>query len=203
MAEDTKITLSEPELAKVLDSEWILTKHRIIEKVYRLLNQQLPVIRAVFFEQDTFLGEEVQYSVPKISKGENYLQLPYVILDYPAVFARDHLFALRTMFWWGNFFSVTLLLKGSYKQALQEIIVANLQQNAQGFFICINESEWEHHFEQGNYMAAENTALQSICEMKFLKLALKFDLGKWDEMDTLLQEAYQRVAGLMKAENRS
>ena len=40
----------------------------------------------------------------KISRGENYRGLPYLILDYPAYFSQKDIFAFRTMFWWGHFF---------------------------------------------------------------------------------------------------
>ena len=41
---------------------------------------------------------------PKISRGEQYLGLPYVMLDYPRIFSKENVFAIRTFFWWGNYF---------------------------------------------------------------------------------------------------
>ena len=60
-----------------------------------------------------FCNLAIVQSTPKIAKGENYLQLPYVLLDYPRCFDKENIFAIRTMFWWGNFFSITLHLSGS------------------------------------------------------------------------------------------
>jgi hypothetical protein len=34
-------------------------------------------------------------------------------------------FAIRTMFWWGNFFSVTLHMKGNYREHFQEKLIGN------------------------------------------------------------------------------
>ncbi len=34
------------------------------------------------------------------------------MLDYPRAFGRDSIFACRTFFWWGRFFSLTLHLAG-------------------------------------------------------------------------------------------
>jgi hypothetical protein len=198
MATDAKITLSEPELNNVLDAEWILTKHRIIEKVYHLFNEQVPVIGGHFFEAGIAFGEEVRYGVPKISKGENYRQLPYVILDHPAVFGRDNIFALRTMFWWGNFFSITLLLKGIYREALEEKIYKNLHEDPAGFFVCINESEWEHHFEASNYAAAQEMTPAQFAALPFIKIAMKFELREWNNMQVLLTKGYGKFAKLMR-----
>ena len=62
------------------------------------------------------LPEEVLIQSPKISRGENYNGLPYVMLDYPRCFGKEDVFAMRTMFWWGNFFSITWHLKGKYSK---------------------------------------------------------------------------------------
>lgn len=198
MDDITKIALSETELDKVLDSEWILTKHLIIEKVYQLFNMQVPVIRGHFFSENTVFSEEVTYAVPKISKGENYLQLPYVMLDHPAVFSREHIFAVRTMFWWGNFISVSLLLRGNYQQALAPAITHGLLKDPSGFFICVNENEWEHHFAANNYQPAEDYPLQQLASRPFIKIAVKFKLQDWNKMPGLLSEAYGKMASLLK-----
>jgi hypothetical protein len=58
---------------------------------------------------------DIQCLNGKISRGENYQLLPYIILDYPSYFSRNNIFAVRTMFWWGNFFSITLHLSGDHK----------------------------------------------------------------------------------------
>ena len=147
----TKITLSERELEKVMDKEWILTKRAVTEKVYVLLSDEIPVIKDLFAAA-VINDEEIISSTPKIYKGENYQSFPYVTLDYPAVFGKENIFALRTMFWWGNFFSITLHLSGKYKELFFKKIAQNLQEETADLFICVNEDEWQHHFEPENYL---------------------------------------------------
>ena len=89
---------------------------------------------------------------PKISKGENYLGLPYIILDYPRYSDSKDLFFIRQMFWWGHFFSSTLQVKGKYKKALLKEIHKDKMSNAtNAYFIGIHEDPWKHHFEKDNY----------------------------------------------------
>ncbi|MCP9750655.1 hypothetical protein [Ferruginibacter sp. HRS2-29] len=197
MDDAAKITLSEAELDKVCDKEWILTKQRITEKVYDLLGLHAAAVRQAFAAHGDFFGAEITGSFPKISKGENYLQMPYVMLDYPSVFGRDHIFALRTMFWWGNFFSCTLLLKGHYADTFRESIIHNLQKGSSGIYICIGHNEWDHHFEAGNYVPASEYNMEELGNRSFIKLAIKYDLEKWNEMRWLLEEGAMRLAGLM------
>src|SRR5438309_4807722 len=103
-------SLTAYEMQLVTDAQILITKNTIIRKVYELFGKLSEEYR-----------EEVNCKIagqnlisPKISRGENYLGLPYVILDYPRQFAKDDVFAIRSFFWWGNFFSITLHLSGSY-----------------------------------------------------------------------------------------
>ena len=79
---EAKVTLSPKELELVNNADWILTKNLIIQKVYDLFGQvaatyQLDVAR--FTEFDATPTCTIS---PKISKGEQYQQLPYVMLDF-------------------------------------------------------------------------------------------------------------------------
>src|SRR5580698_8612281 len=97
---ETKIKLSAHELMIAQDAGLILTKNAIIQKTIGLFsnlaeNMQIELVK-------TKLPEEIKITEPKISKGENYKGLPYVILDYPRSFGKENIFAIRTFFWWGN-----------------------------------------------------------------------------------------------------
>ena len=107
MGSATKITLSPKELSLVTDPAFILTKRAIIEKVYELFARNIEVIKSEFETAAVKLPLAVASGTPKISKGENYRQLPYVMLDFPRCFSGNDVFALRTLFWRGPCFSLT------------------------------------------------------------------------------------------------
>src|SRR6187200_969888 len=110
-----KIQLSQEELRMVQDTHWLLTKNKILEKVYAIFGELSEELRAAIVKADIPFKEEILLISPKISKGENYNGLPYVMLDYPRRFGKEEVMAIRTMFWWGNFISITWHLKGKYK----------------------------------------------------------------------------------------
>jgi hypothetical protein len=112
--DSAKIQLSAEELSLVQNAGWLLTKNTIIEKVFALFGDVAHQMRDNFAAGEGIIPAEVLVPSPKISKGENYKGLPWVMLDYPRFFNREDAFAIRTMFWWGHFFSVTLHLKGAY-----------------------------------------------------------------------------------------
>jgi len=201
MAATTKITLSAKELSLVTNAEWILTKQQIIQKVYLLFSAQIPVIKSVLTTPGLVLPEEAISSVPKIYKGENYLQLPYVMLDYPRCFSGKDIFAIRTMFWWGNFFSITLHIAGKYKEILGEKIRSNEQLASGRLYIGVNEDQWQHHFEENNFLPlcdlSKEEQLSFLGENDFIKLALKFPLQEWNDMPAMLQEGYHEIAAIL------
>lgn len=199
MADTTKIMLSLEELEVVRDSSWVLTKREIISKVCELFNQQVPAIAPLFNAVRPMLSTAVLAARPKISRGENYKHLPYVILDYPALFAKGDIFALRTMFWWGNFFSITLHLGGSYKNLYQETLLQGMyHEDDAAQYICVNTQPWEHHFEPDNYVLTTSLDKQHIKDRltanDFLKIAYKFDLKEWNQIQGLLSEGYAKIA---------
>src|SRR6476620_3375345 len=147
----TKIILSEKEISMVMDRSWILTKLAITEKVFELFSSGIEGIREVFLDGKS-LPKNIELSVPKIFKGENYRQLPYVILDYPRCFEKENIFAVRTMFWWGNFVSITLHLSGTYKRFSRDFVYRTLEPPVDGLFIGVNENQWQHHFEPDNFI---------------------------------------------------
>src|SRR5260221_13450433 len=125
MKQETKITLSPKERELVCNTDWILTKHAIIDKVYQLFGEQATFMQYYIEKEKAQLQKEISIIAPKISKGENYGKLPYVMLDYPRYFDKENTLAIRTMFWWGNFFSIHLQLSGKFKQNA----LADLQNN--------------------------------------------------------------------------
>ena len=102
MTSPTKLTLSSEEQLLVNNSNWILTKRTIIEKAVLLLSELQGKMKSVTLNYESLLPLAIISSEPKISKGESYRLLPYVLLDYPKYFDKENIFALRTMFWWGD-----------------------------------------------------------------------------------------------------
>ena len=196
MLQKTKITLSAKELNLVCNTDIILTKQAIIQKVYQLLGE----IAEVWQQQLTDLQHSLPLALilnpPKIAKGENYKSLPYVILDYPRCFAKDNTAAIRLLFWWGNFFSINLHLSGSYQQAALPILLQHfewLQQN--NYWICINETPWEHHFSTGNFVML-NTVTKDEFAAKltgdpFVKIAKKIPLNEWESVTSFMEQSFE------------
>ena len=200
---ETKIALSEKELEMVCDTDWILTKHVIIEKVYQLFGEAASSMQLLVQEKKEQLPPLIVKTTPKISKGENYRQLPYVMLDYPRHFTKDETLAIRTLFWWGNFFSVNLHLSGLSKVNAQAGLLREFtRMQDQHYWICIHEDPWQHHFDEDNYISLEQYSagdFQSVLQSStFVKIAKKLPLSQWDHAKTFINATFSEMTTMLE-----
>ncbi|HEX5151361.1 MAG TPA: hypothetical protein VFW07_07925 [Parafilimonas sp.] len=195
----TNVELSKNESELVINSEFILTKNRIIEKVYTLFGLLSEDYKSQLLNNKVVLPSEALSSTPKIYKGENYLNLPYVMLDYPRVFLKEDVFAIRSFFWWGNYFSITLQLGGRFLQAYRNKIEMNLSNEINtGYFICINDAPWEHHFEESNYQSLKAIdSIETILNKPFIKIAKQHPLSEWNNAIAFYESNYENLLQLM------
>jgi len=124
MIKQTKIQFLPAEMAFVSSPDIILTKNAIVQKIKSFLEEIQIKQFDILKKYSSKLPAEVLKISPKISRGENYKGLPWLVLDNPSYFQHNNIFAVRTMFWWGNFFSITLHLSGNNKDDLLKKIFA-------------------------------------------------------------------------------
>ena len=199
----TKITLSPDELLLAQNGGWILTKRNIIDTSVQLFSVLCDNMRHIVAAEKAGLPQIAFLSEPKISRGENYRLLPYVILDYPRNFADGNIFAIRTMFWWGNFFSVTLHLAGDHKKIFSKNADRKISSlRKEDHYLCINEDQWQHHFEEDNYILVNSKTDEEIFDIlqrqTFIKIARRFPLAQWNELPAILERCFSEMIQLVK-----
>lgn len=182
---DANVKLSPQEMALVTDAGFILTKQAIIDKVYVLFGQLAGEFTAACRLFPGLLPAEVLQVPPKISRGEQYRQLPYVMLDYPRYFTKEATLAIRCFFWWGHFFSIQLHVSGNWKKRLEPGLAQALQNGLpENWYYCVAKDEWQHTFGEENFlpvsMANQGACLEHLYKQHFIKLAQKIPLQEWD-----------------------
>lgn len=194
----TKIRLSPEEMALITRADWILTKNSAVQKTKQVLAALQTEQQHILESYLSLFPGEIINSSPKISKGENYKGLPYLVLDYPRYFTREDAFAIRIFFWWGNFFSATLHLSGLYKKKYEKKIIDSFESlREKKFSVCINEDQWEHHFETNNYLPIHTFTATGFEEITskgdFIKLSKKIPLEQWNEAEKKLLEIFNQL----------
>ncbi|SRR5579871_646052 len=189
-----KIQLSADELLLVQNGEWILTKNIIIEKVYSLFGSLAEEMKNI--TRQFSLPQQISQTTPKIYKGENYKGLPYVMLDYPRFFTKENIFAIRVLFWWANYFSITLHVKGEFKNLFNDALKSNIRYLGNNlFYLNITEDEWHHNIDTHNYIflneASDLVIQKYLLQASFSKLSAKINLNQWNDAEKLLLNFYE------------
>ncbi len=131
----------------------------------------------------------------KISKGENYHGLPYLVLDHPAHFKKDNILAMRTIIWWGNFYSFNFLLKGKPLNRYKGNLMVNYQKFKEDF-IYIGKSPWIHDIDK-NYISVnslnEDTFHDQLLKNKFYKLVRKHELIEINDLPKNAVKFYKKI----------
>ena len=198
--ERSKIQLSEAEMRLVVDAEIILTKNRIVKKSILLLEEVQA--QMLLTETNFFLPSGAVAASSKISRGDKYLGLPYAILDYPRIASGSDLCFVRTMFWWGHFFSSTLHLSGVYTgTAAPAIEKAYEQLSGDGYFVGTNSHPWHHHFETDNYIKISSLSFKAFAATLYkqphIKIAAKWPLSEWDNAANILFDSWKLLTRLI------
>jgi hypothetical protein len=191
--------LTEKELPILQKTDFLLTKATAINKIYKLLEQTRENLKGSIKNSNFSFPEGTDLSNGKISKGENYKNLPYMVLDFPALFTKETVFAYRTMFWWGNFFSATLHLEGTALNNHRDSITMNLDKLLKkNVHIGVGETPWQYHYERDNYMPLNEAQHDIITNCKFLKLSKKLELKKWNDVPEFSTNFFELVLSVLK-----
>ncbi len=181
--------LTNDELSLINDRAFLLAKREIIDKIHlqlgRVEKHLHPLVQAQSFP------EGVLTRAGKISKGDSYQGLPYLVLDYPRAFDKQGIFAFRTMFWWGHHFSSTLHLGGDYLDYYRAVLLKNLEglTHNEGYF-CVNNGPWHYHYESSNYLPYKqmdpSVIKDSLAHKPFIKLSQRWSLDQFQQLPELV-----------------
>ncbi len=195
------IQLSPNELNVIHNRDFLLTKIEVSKKIELLLG-------LVERELHTAISKyrwprSILVKSGKISRGAYYQGLPYHILDYPRRFEKENVFAFRTLFWWGNFFSATLHLSGSYLEQNRSALIESLPIiQATPAYLCVNSTPWEHHFEPDNYLPVAEIKQQELYNLMlnhpFVKLSYRWDLEAYQTLPQRVTEAFHQLLGWLQ-----
>ena len=190
---EANLMFSPDELNLMQDGEWILTKNKVIRKVCELFGLLSEEMKPLW--ENTRFNDLYKVNRAMISKGENFQGLPYVVLDYPGYFRKENIFSIRCLFWWGNYFSITLHLRGEAKEyfanSLREAIPILAKYD---FQICAGDDEWIQELNQKDFSpisVADEGYIKSILDAHaFLKISCKIPFQKMDDIRQQLVTHY-------------
>jgi len=193
------MNLSEKELLILQDTDFLLTKATVLEKITELLERTREELKRCVEDSSFSFPDGTDHLTGKISKGENYKSLPYMVLDYPTLFSKNSIFAYRTMFWWGNFFSATLHFEGIALNNYRNFITINLNRLLnKEVYIGVGDTPWQYHYKEDNYSLLNEAHRDFITNGKFLKLSKKIELKKWSDVPKFSTNFFEHLLSVLK-----
>ena len=191
--------LTEKELLILQDADFLLTKAAVLKKITELFGHTREELKRCVENSNFSFPNGTGLLNGKISKGENYKNLPYMVLDYPTLFSKNSIFAYRTMFWWGNFFSATLHLEGIALYYYRNSIIINLDKLLKkDVYVGVGDTPWQYHYEEDNYSLLNEVHRDFITNSKFLKLSKKIELKKWNDVSEFSTNFFELMLSILK-----
>ena len=200
-----KIRFSPTELRIIHNSKFFYTKASATLKIDSLLSEVRDEIKSIIEREKTIFPKEVDIRTGKIFRGENYRGLPYLVLDYPKYFGNDSVFTVRTMFWWGNFFSCTLHLQGKALEERRNLLIQNEKLlRKKDIYLCVNKTPWQYYYTKENYVLADTfseDALNHLFMTKdFVKLSRKIPLKDYTKLKKFAGESFRMFSSVISAQ---
>lgn len=178
--QNSSFKLTNKEFELILDTKYPLLKKNAIDKIHlhlRELGEQLSL--------NTLVTSNLYSRSFKISKGENYMLLPYMVLDLPKIEGNNFPILCRTMFWWGKYFSFNVFIrKDAYDMATFENKLRNIKPS--GIFILLNDKPWQQDMDSDDYKEVSDWSEKINIEGAYLKLSMKHPIA---DMETLSEKA--------------
>ncbi len=193
----------EYELEIIRDTNFLKTKGEIIAKIMRVFGQLRDTIKTSKIHQGFPYAPGIDTLKGKISKGENYKSLPYVVMDFPKHFDKRNIFTFRSMFWWGHEFSFTLHLAGSYldlySEQLQHIDRVNSPEDT---YFGISNDAWQYDYGPENYQTVAGSTASRIEEQlerhAFIKISRRLSLDGWRDVPAFGCQTLEDFLGLLQ-----
>jgi hypothetical protein len=191
----SKVVLSPAELALAANPEVILTKNAVIDKVYSLFGG-LASQYSQALVPDLLRREGIFDANAKISRGEKYEGMPWVMLDYPRAF--NHAMgclAIRTFFWWGHGFSIKSQFAGEWAYKAELSIKSNA-----GFLdtwqVGWTNDPWNLKIPNDEWVPVG----QNEPAYQWLIAARCYRVDQWEIIDEIFPAAFQLLLNLFGEE---
>lgn len=180
------------------DTEFLLQKREVILKVEQLwlhLQKKISAKTAYIAAAENALG--IEFQPAKITKGENYLGLPYVVCDHPRYFKKEDIFTFRSMFWWGNFFSFSVFVLGEPLENIRTKISLQKLLKIENAYIGTGKNTWQYEYSPDNYTLINEIgsarASEIISAHPFMKLSVKIPVTSSEtDIVTFGEDAFEK-----------
>ena len=185
------IKLTNHQLKLASEADYPLTKNQVIQNICLLFDSLAKELQSTAFSPPFSMLNHADY---KITKGENYKGLPYVVLDYPKISGAEFPILFRTLFWWGNYFSFNVIVQD---KKLQHDIRLN---EASEVYVLTGSDRWENDLYSSAYIKVKGSVTPDMLpQTDFLRIASTLPI---DAYETLIEKSQFYLRFIHSYENK-
>ena len=166
--------------------EYPLTKHRIMKTMTFLFDELGHRLSDQFNNFDYLTGSDY-----KITKGENYNFMPYVVLDFPKMIGHKFPIVCRTIFWWGHYFTANLIID---TELIDVTIFYKNKSTLKKTYVLIGENLWDNNLQSGNYILINKLSIADLTILienrNYLRLSHKIKLSQINDIEIIAPSIY-------------
>lgn len=133
----------------------------------------------------------------KVYRGENYLGMPWIALDYPRNYGQNTSLAFRILVLWGDGIYTSLLSEGD-APVMMSRIKDTLDPGLDTYFVHSN-NRWIQHISEDECTRLMNHS-QAIAHRNtyaFTRLFQRIGFEHWSSLEKLCLESFQHQCGQM------
>lgn len=183
------IKLTKHELNFARNTSYPLAKHQIVQKVSQLF-QHLGQKLVRDFENHPLI-QSTEY---KITRGDNYRFMPYLVLDFPRITGKNFPITCRTFFWWGHYFSCTIIVQTALIDLDKTAELLAFKRKTR---LLVGADLWEQDLQSAAYTKLSKLSpgeIKTLLEQQeYLKIATKIALSEFEGLEEPATKAYSKM----------
>jgi len=183
------INLTKKELLFAADSFYPITKQKVLRKISGLMDGAVNDVYKSY--QNKLLFYENEGFIKKLSKGENYKEMPYLVMDTPQISGPGFKTLFRIVFWWGHYFTLNYY---AHRSVVSDVKLRGWKKT----HLCSNMTcLWENDLEQLGFISlAGNKKITPTLPTDFshLRLVRKVKIEKAEKLHQLGMEWMAEVS---------
>lgn len=184
--------LSEEQREFITNPESFILKNEVDDQINKLLYGFQQQLSALVDQNIYTFPDKLSKTGFKVNKGNNHKGFPFQVMDFPASLGQEHAFSFRSVVWYANFFSFSLILKGKPKQVYAEYLN---QLTDKEYILAWSDNIWESHIYQDQSLAITQDQLGKVTEVFEKKEAIKiiksYSLNQIDAFERLGTECFK------------
>jgi hypothetical protein len=182
--QDIHNLFDEKEFRLLSSASAMRTKLTATEKMQKLLELTRQSIDKKIERTDPRWHRAIHWQPPKISRGENYNGLPYLVLDHPRYYRRPDILSFRILFWWGKYFCHSLHISGKFLEVNRQRFTANhAALQGKNVFLGVGPNPWNYIFDDANYKSLDALSSaefsKAVQHTDHLKISVQWPLDQW------------------------